>query len=277
MNQSTTVTKIDANSRSQNLATDDKSVTVETDQTDTTVIDFEKARYGTELAERFDVSRPTIGRNRKKGREFFAAWSAHADPDGTAWQFISRGKLESSNRPVDIYLPIEKDDPIYSQLTKLNENKKVSTKDNLKLPSQTKTKTRTKTKPNDFQLLGYQINRFSAIADRLGLIGNSTQQFNQLLDWAQSQLYSPQAQYNQPSTNEQLITKAIDTIANFSENLNNTLTPLTEELQNLVQSHRKSESIPDPTPLTEPPTQPVNVLLICYLYICSDFLLPGNL
>ncbi len=243
MNQSNTVTKIDANLRHDNLATEARAVTVERNQTDATVIDFEKAKSGTQLAELFNVSRPTIGRNRKKGRDSFAAWSAHADPNGTAWQFISRGKLEPSNHIIDIYLPIERDDPIYSQLTKLNENKKVSTKDNLKLPSQTKTKTRTKTKSNDFQLLGYQIDRFQSIADRLSLIGNSTQQFNQLLDWAESQLHSYQPQFSSRPNNEELITKAIETIANFSENLNNTLTPLTEQLQNLIQSQKMPQPL----------------------------------
>ena len=233
----------DAIPNSDLMTTKNQSPASQFESIDATVTDLALAKSGTELAERFNVSRPTIGRNRKKGREFFATWSAHADPDGTAWQFIQRGKLKSSNRFVDIYLPIERDDPIYSQLTQLNENKPSSTDKNLKQPNLTKK--RTKAQSNNFQLKGYQIDRVEAIANRLGLIGNSTQQFNQLLDWAECQLHSYQPQFSSRPNNEELITKAIDTIANFSENLNNTLTPLTLELKNLIQSHSEPKPLPE--------------------------------
>ena len=116
-----------------------------------------------------------------------------------------------------------------------------------------------KAKPaSTLQLQSDRIDRLNAIARSLGLRGNSTQQFDQLLDRVESGLNGNQFQDNQPSTNEQLITKAIEKIATFSENLNNTLTPLTTELKNLIQSQSEPQPIRDLPAETELPTQPAN-------------------
>ncbi len=219
------------------------------------VTDLKNALSGTQLADRFDVSRPTIGRNRKKGTEHFAAWSQNSDPDRIAWQFFGEGKLESTghHRQVDIYLPLDPNDSLLSQLTA--DGRDDETKSALD-PIQQPNHSPKRAKPaSTLQLQSDQIDRLNAIARSLGLRGNSTQQFDQLLDRVESGLNGNQFQDNQPSTNEQLITQAIETIATFSENLNNTLTPLTTELKNLIKSQNELKSIQDLSPETELPTE----------------------
>ncbi|MGF1485822.1 MAG: hypothetical protein ACFBSE_01780 [Prochloraceae cyanobacterium] len=62
-------------------------------------------------------------------------------------------------------------------------------------------------------------------------------QFDQLLDWAEEKLTTERslARQSNSTNNEELLVKAIETIAKFSENLNNTLVPLTEELKLINQ------------------------------------------
>ncbi|MDJ0726939.1 MAG: hypothetical protein QNJ38_17700 [Prochloraceae cyanobacterium] len=203
------------------------------------------------------------------------AWTQNSDPDGIAWQFCGEGKLESTghHRQVDIYIPLDPNDPLLSRLTADGRDDETkSALDNIQQPNRSPQKA----KPaSTLQLLqSDRIDRLNVIANRLGLSGNSTQQFDQLLDWADSELNGNQPQDElrtkaaQPSTNEQLITKAIEThrlcrisrseIATFSENLNNTLTPLTTELKNLIQSQSEPKPIRDLPAETEPPNQPDN-------------------
>ena len=191
----------------------------------------------------------------------FAAWSQNSDPDRIAWQFFGEGKLESTghHRQVDIYLPLDPNDPLLSRLTADGRDDETkSALDNIQQPNRSPQKAKSAS-TLQLQLSTNQTKRFDRICDRLGLSGNYTQQFDLLLDLIENNLdLNPPQNNHQPSTNEQLITQAIATIATFSENLNNTLTPLTTELKNLIQSQNELKSIQDLSPETEPPNQPDN-------------------
>ena len=155
-----------------------------------------------------------------------------------------------------LYIPLDPNDTLLSRLTADGRDDETkSALDNIQQPNRSPQKAKS---ASTLQLQSDQIDRLKAIANRLGLSGNYTQQFDQLLDQVESGLNGNQPQDNQPSTNEKLITQAIETIAQFSKNLDRTLTPLTTELKNLIQSQSELKSIQDLSAETELPTQPDN-------------------
>ncbi len=176
-------------------------------QRETTVVDnLENALSGTGLAFRLGVKRPTIGRNRDRGPKAFAYWTKKKDPENRPWKYHGKGQLGDSHHEVDIYLPLWED-----EIEKFHESV---------VPSLT--------------LTSSQLARIDALAQQLDFHGHPSLQLDLLLDTIENQLQTTP----QPTTlnqNQQLITEASATIAQFSDHLNQTLTPLIQTLQLLVQ------------------------------------------
>ena len=115
------------------------------------------------------------------------------------------------------------------------------------------------------------MNRLEALASELNFEASPAQLLNNLLNWAETKLHTPSAENKEkqlPSPthhNQELLTSAISTIANFSETLYSTLSPLTGELKRVVDHldtlpHRevKPDSIPEVAAKEETPIDDEN-------------------
>ncbi|MGF1488701.1 MAG: hypothetical protein ACFBSE_16575, partial [Prochloraceae cyanobacterium] len=126
----------------------------------------------------------------------------------------------------------------FRRLDTINENQATDTDDDPK-PAQAvpKSKKRSQPRASKLQLNNDRQQRLQSLCNNLEIHGTLDRQFDQLLDWAEQKLTAQRSldRQSNPTDNEQLLVKAIETIAKFSENFNNTLVPLTEELKLINQ------------------------------------------